>query len=207
MNCFHSFTPSSQAVRGYLAMLTFAIVLVHPVCIRSEAIARNVSDKLEHGDFAAQIECITPDGRVSPVSDVTTRLPNPPALKMAKDTISCALEEGETTFIIPIPRVAAIDRFLFINRNVSACGEFNIAFSNSHLPAASSKWIQVDGIIPFAHKRVFNLSLLGIEASYVKLSFHVEKVGRTERLGLYGGRHGPSDNIAQAALAEQYGKN
>jgi len=144
----------------------------------------------------AHRECITPDGRVFPVSDSATRLLNTPALKMDEDTITCALQEGETTFIIPLPKAAVPDRFIFINQNASACGQFNIAISNSHLPATSPQWIQVDGIIPFAHKRLFNLSLLGIEAKYVKLSFHVEKAGRMTRLGLYRDEKEQSGQIA-----------
>ncbi len=61
---------------------------------------------------------------------------------------------------------------------------------------AASEYIQVDGIIPFAHKRLFNLSLLGIEAKYVKLSFHVEKAGRMTRLGLYRDEKEQSGQIA-----------
>ncbi len=195
-------------------MLVLAGVFVQPICIRPEVVATAAIDhneNLDHLDFGAQVECITPDGRVSPVSDSKTPLPNSPALKTDEDTISCALQEGETTFIIPLPKVAVLDRFIFINRNASACGEFNIAISNSRLPARSPKWIQVDGIIPFAHKRLFNLSLLGIEANYVKLSFHVEKAGRTTRLGLYRGDKEQSGNIALAAelsaSAQEYGKN
>jgi hypothetical protein len=55
------------------------------------------------------------------------------------------------------------------------------------LPASSPRWTEVDGSISFSRKRLFNLSMLGVEARYVKLSFQVEKAGRIAALGLYGG--------------------
>lgn len=183
-------------------MLVLASIAVQPVCISSDVIAKetnNQNDNLDRVNFGPQIECITPDGRVSPVSDSATWPPNAPALMMDADTISCALQEGKTTFIIPLPKIAVLDRFIFINQNAAAFGEFNIAISNSHLPADSPKWTQVDGIIPFAHKRLFNLSLLGVEAKYVKLSFHVEKAARMTRLGSYRDKKELSGKIAQFA--------
>src|SRR5437773_917352 len=65
-------------------------------------------------------------------------------------------------------------------------GELKISVSNYRLPASSSKWTEVEGVIPFARKRLFNLSMLGVEAKYVRLSFRVEKEGRIAALGLYG---------------------
>ncbi len=214
MSRFRSLIRSGGAVRGWVGMLVLASIVVQPVCTRTDAIAKeanNQNENLDRVNFDTQIECITPDGRVSPVSDSATRLPNAPALMMDEDIISCALQEGETTFIIPLPKAAVLDRFIFINQNASACGEFNIAISNSHLPAGSPKWTQVDGIIPFAHKRLFNLSLLGVDAKYVKLSFHVEKPGRMTRLVLYRDEKEQSGKIAQvaelSAPAEESGKN
>src|SRR6202022_770742 len=61
--------------------------------------------------------------------------------------------------------------------NATACGELRIAVSNSPLPADSTKWVEVDGIVPFVHKRLFNLSMLGVETRFVRLSFHVENSG------------------------------
>ena len=57
-----------------------------------------------------------------------------------------------------------------------------IAVSNSRLPANSPKWIEVSGKTAFRHKRRFNLSMVGVEARYVKLSFHIEKRGRIASL-------------------------
>src|SRR4029077_16177797 len=74
----------------------------------------------------------------------------------------------------------------FVNENAAARGDLKIAVSNYRLPAKSAKWTEVEGVIPFARKRLFNLSLLGVEAKYVRLSFHVENEGRIAALGLYG---------------------
>lgn len=118
----------------------------------------------------AQIECITPDGRILPVSAAAQNAP----ATIKDDAITCPLREGETVFIIAFPKVGMLDRLTFVNENVAACGELTISVSNSRLPANSPTWTEVDGSIPFAHKRLFNLSMLGVEARYVKLSFRVQ---------------------------------
>lgn len=120
-----------------------------------------------------QVECITPDGRVSPVSEAVGSRPNAPATIQGNETISCPLREGKTIFIITFSRVAMLDGFKFVNENAAAQGELEIAVSNSPLPADSPDWTAVDGAIPFARKRLFNLSMMGVEAKCVKLSFRV----------------------------------
>lgn len=122
----------------------------------------------------ASIECITPDGRASRVPSTGQTAQNAPATFM-NDVLSCSLPEGETVFIIALHDLALRDRFTFINENSSACGELTIAVSNQRLPASSAEWTTVDGVVAFAHKRLFNLSILGVEAQYVKLSFRVER--------------------------------
>ncbi len=79
-----------------------------------------------------------------------------------------------------------LDRFTFVNENAAAKGEMKIAVSNYQLPATSGNWTEVNGSVAFASKRLFNLSLVGVEAKYVKLSFKVAKAGRIAALGLYG---------------------
>lgn len=120
-----------------------------------------------------QIQCITPDGRVSPVADADDSARNAPATIKDDETISCPLREGKTIFIITFARIALLDRFTFVNENAAAQGELEIAVSNSPLPADSAAWTAVDGAIPFARKRLFNLSMIGVEARFVKLSFRV----------------------------------
>jgi len=123
----------------------------------------------------AQIECLTPDGHPGRISKLPVQDPNATALIMEDDTVTCVLQEGETNFVIELPDVAVPDRFTFLNENGKAHGELKISVSNQRLAANSSNWKEVEGVIPFSHKRLFGVSLLGIEAKYVRLSFRVEK--------------------------------
>src|SRR6266567_9523373 len=123
----------------------------------------------------AQIEYIAPDGQFSSLTAAHPAHYKPTAAFVDTDTISCFLKEGETTFIIELPNNAPRDRFTFLNENADACGELRIAVSDSPLPADSPKWTEVDGIVPFAHKRLFKLSMLGVDKKFVRLSFNVER--------------------------------
>src|ERR1700719_2910370 len=122
----------------------------------------------------AQIEYIAPDGQFSSLTAAHPAHYKQTATFVDTDTISCVLKEGETTFIIELPNNAPRDRFTFLNENADACGELRIAVSDSQLAADSPKWTEVDGIVPFAHKRLFKLSMLGVETKFVRLSFRVD---------------------------------
>src|SRR5207244_5483952 len=148
---------------------------------------------------SAKIQYITPDGQFSPVNAARLAPRASAAAFVDNDTVSCVLREGETTFIIQLPKNSPRDRFTFLNENAAACGELRIAVSDSPLPADSPKWTQVNGIVPFAHKRLFNLSMLGVEAKYMKLLFQVEKAGQRTGLGLYRDEKEPADAIAKTA--------
>src|SRR5947199_6676214 len=151
-----------------ICLVIFALVFVGFVaagyCCYAESPARK----------SAEIEYITPDGQFSPVSAARLASPAPAAAFVDNDTVSCVLREGETTFIIQLPKNAPRDRFTSLNENAAACGELRIAVSDSSLPADSPKWTQVDGIVPFAHKRLFKLSMLGVDTKFVRLSFTVD---------------------------------
>src|SRR5436309_1563645 len=122
----------------------------------------------------AQIEYIAPDGQFSSLTAAHPAHYKPTAAFVETDTISCFLKEGETRFIIELPNNAPRDRFTFLNENAAACGELRIAVSDAPLPPDSPKWTEVDGIVPFAHKRLFKLSMLGVETKFVRLSFKVD---------------------------------
>jgi hypothetical protein len=154
--------------------------------LSGEIEAPNEAKNLAQMNCGAQIECIMPDGRLATIGVRTAQNANPTALIMDDDTISCPLQGGDTTFVIALPKAALLDRFTFVNENAAAYGELKISVSNYRLPVNSSKWTEVEGVIPFARKRLFNLSMLGVEAKYVRLSFHVEKEGQIAALGLYG---------------------
>ena len=147
----------------------------------------NAAKNLARMNYGTQIEWTTPDGRTAAVATATETNQSAAALIMDDETLSCPLQEGETTFVIKLPSTAQLDRFTFVNENAAAAGSLKISVSNYKLPAASPKWTDVDGSISFTRKRLFNLSMLGVEARYVKLSFNVEKAGRIASLGLYGG--------------------
>ena len=64
--------------------------------------------------------------------------------------------------------------FTFVNKNAVAEGQLLIAVSNPPLVADSPSWSAVEGAIRFRHKRFFALSLVGVEAKYVRLTFQIE---------------------------------
>lgn len=110
-------------------------------------------------------------------------------LVMDQDTVSSPLSEGDTTFIIFLARNSTLDRFTFINENKPARGELRIAVANEKLSVDSDKWTSVDGAVSFKRKRLFNVSMLGVEAKYVRLAFHIEHEENVERVS-------PSVNFA-----------
>jgi hypothetical protein len=93
-----------------------------------------------------------------------------------------SLPEGESTLIIQIPKASLLDHFTFISEE-TVRGALKIAVANSCLSATDPTWNAVSGDIAFAHKRHFNLSMVGVDARYVKLSFRVTKEDRIAELG------------------------
>jgi len=136
------------------------------------------TDNFCHADSGSRkntkVEYIAPDGQFSSLTAAHPDARKSSAAFVDPETISCALREGETTFIIQLPKHSSAERFTFLNENAAASGELRIAVSDSALPADSPKWTQVDGIVPFAHKRLFKLSMLGVETKFVRLSFKVD---------------------------------
>jgi hypothetical protein len=135
------------------------------------------ADKLVQMNCGARIECITPDGQAGRVAKlgeagaVTAQI-------SSDDTVTCLLQEGRTDFVVELPKAGTLDRLTFVNENSLARGELKIAVSDERLRADSKGWVEVEGIVPFSHKRLFGVSLIGIEAKFVRLSFQVEKEGR-----------------------------
>jgi hypothetical protein len=123
--------------------------------------------------FSAAHASTSPNGREN-TAGVAKREIDTKFLVMDHDTVSSPLREGDTTFIIFLARSSTLDRFTFINENKPAHGELRIAVANEKLSADSDKWTSVDGAVPFKHSRLFNVSILGVEAKYVRLTFHVE---------------------------------
>jgi hypothetical protein len=103
------------------------------------------------------------------------------SLTLENKPLHYALPEGETTLIIQIPKASLLDHFTFINEE-TVRGALKIAVATSRLPATDPSWNAVSGDIAFAHKRHFNLSMVGVDARYVKLSFRVTKEDRIAEL-------------------------
>jgi hypothetical protein len=128
----------------------------------------------EPSENTPKMECISPDGQLSKILRPHIVDPTSAAAVIDESTVSCPLRAGETTFVIALPKSSAPDRLTFVNENAAASGELKIAVSDLHLPANSPNWTEVDGVVPFSHKRLFNVSIVGVETKFVRLSFHVE---------------------------------
>ena len=148
----------------------------------------------------AVVECITPDGQPGAISDAHIDDPTPAASMIDESTVSCPLREGNTTFVIALSTNTLRDRFTFINENAAACGQLTIAVADSRLPANSPEWTQVEGIVPFSHKRLFNLSLLGIETKFVRLTFHVDMAPEDSRQSFTGVGGEPSGVLVRNSV-------
>jgi hypothetical protein len=181
---------SGRIVLSILGALAFSGVSVQPGLAADPAPTAeesNATKGLARMHCGAKIDCITPDGRLVAVPTAREKNSSAAALIMDDDTLSCPLQEGETTFIISFPKTSLLDRFTFINENAEVQGEMKIAVSNDQLPANSPRWTEVSGKTEFTSKRFFNLSMVGVEARFVKLSFHVKKGGHIASLGPSGG--------------------
>src|SRR4051794_10324026 len=159
----------------FIPLVRFALLF----CLAAlEASATGLSaEELVQMNCGARIECTTPDGQAGRLS----KLADPAAgtaLISEDDTVTCLLKEGRTDFVVELPKATTLDRLTFVNKNSLARGELKIAVSDERLKAGSKGWVEVEGIVPFSHKRLFGVSLIGIEAKFVRLSFHVEKEGR-----------------------------
>ena len=109
----------------------------------------------------AQIECLAP-GKAGPIS-----------LTLTDAKIRYALPRGTTSFIIHLAATNQRRCFTLVNENRTAEGKLSIAIAKERLAANDPKWSAVEGAIPFRHKRLFALSLIGVEAKFVKLTFQV----------------------------------
>ena len=195
----------SRRMRRRLELIGIMLLAVPTICAgQPVSDATSKSEKLALMNCAARIECVTPDGHAGQVLRLPAQDPGATALIMKDDTVTCLLQEGETDFVIEIPQAALIDRFTFLNENAAARGELRIAVSNHRLRADSPKWTEVEGIVPFSHKRLFGVSLLGIEAKFVRLSFRVEKQGRIAAVAQFGGKNSrPKDAASDSVQAPE----
>jgi len=103
---------------------------------------------------------------------------NSPILKrsLSNSEIQTAyvLPGGTTSFVIRLPGPAKDRSVNFVNQNAATQGELFIAVSNQPLLANSPFWSTIEGAIRFRNKRRFEVSLVGVEAKYVRLTFQVK---------------------------------
>jgi hypothetical protein len=116
----------------------------------------------------AEIECVTRRGAEAGLDGKATAV-----LVRDDGSISCPLVGGETTFVVALPTGAALDHLSFVNGNTAARGELRIAVANENLPVDSASWLPVEGNVPFEHKRRFDVSLMGVDAKFVRVTFAV----------------------------------
>ena len=171
-----------------LASISMVVAFLCQPVLRTEAGEKtyNPAKNLARMNCGAQIDWVSPAGHGATAPIVGEQNQSPTALVWDDNTLSCPLPVGDTTFIVTLPKITLLDRFAFINENAAARGEFQLAVSNYRLSPNDSRWIAVEGSKRLTGNRDFNLSILGVEARYVKLSFHIEKEGRLAGLGLYG---------------------
>jgi len=184
--------------------LRILIALVVLATLRATFAADSAEEKnVARMNCGAQIECTMPDGRVTEVATSSAQKNIAAAVVMDNDTLSCRLEEGQTTFVIKLPAAFVLDRLAFVNENAAAAGELKISVSNCELPATSPKWTDVDGHVSFSNKRFFNLSMVGVEARYIRLAFEVRTPGRIGALGVYGGKSAAASFSARISSVER----
>jgi hypothetical protein len=161
---------------GWRLCVAAALILSSIASAHGDAPMSEQAEHRPHGlgptGSGLQIDCVAP-GKAEAFS-----------LTMSDAKIRYTLRRGATSFII---RLAAEDQrrcFTLENENMAAEGRFSIAVSNERLAADNPRWSVVAGAVPFRHKRLFDLSLIGVEAEFVKVTFQVddpEKItGRAE---------------------------
>jgi hypothetical protein len=166
---------SCRTLQAILQIAGITLMAGQGLCADNATDSSSPANNLTRMNCGARIECFLPDGQTGHVSKLPASDPGAAALIMEDDTVTCQLQEGRTDFVVELPGAHLLDRLTFLNENALARGELKIAVSNERLRATSSSWVEVDGIVPFSHKRLFGVSLIGIEAKFVRLSFRVDK--------------------------------
>jgi hypothetical protein len=109
-------------------------------------------------------------------------------LLLDDNTLSYHLEQGNNTILVALQNISNLDRFIFINENPDTTGTAQIFVSNYRLEPNDSHWLEADRKFDFSGRRFISVSLAGVEAKYVKISFAMRKAGTIAGLGLYGGK-------------------
>lgn len=177
--------PSFRRRTGVLAAAALASILASASVFAGgdEVAPVKAAKDVARLSSGARIEWTAPDTQTARDS-VSNQTANNDALIIDEKNVSCPLPEGETTFVIKMSSPSFLDRFTFVNEDVTTATQLKISVSDKALPAASPEWMEVEGNVAFQQKRKFNLSMVGVSARYVKLCFRVEKAERVAALGL-----------------------
>jgi hypothetical protein len=173
-------------------ILSRALAAVATVCIAHSTLAEEKASDANRAKNLARLNCgahidrILPGGRIDTFAGGSQNAADPSALLLDDNTLSCALSVGDNVFVVTLPHISMLQRFSFINRNAAAEGEFEVAVSNYRLGSTDSAWAGVQKATTFSKERLINLSMPGVEARYVRLTFHVRKEGQLAALALYG---------------------
>jgi hypothetical protein len=146
----------------------------------------NQAKNLARLNCGAHIDRILPGGKIVTFTNSPQDSADPSTLLLDDNTLSCALALGDNVFVVTLPHISVLQRFAFINRNATAQGEFEVAVSNYRLGSTDPAWTKVQRPTSFDKERFINLAMLGVEARYVRLTFHVRKEGQLAALALYG---------------------
>ena len=92
------------------------------------------------------------------------------------------LPQGVTSFVIPLSTPGQRRCFTLENENIAAQGILSIATASKRLAVNDSKWNVVAGAVRFQQKREFYLSLVGVDAKFVKLTFQIDRPGKAAQL-------------------------
>ncbi|MFL6513952.1 MAG: hypothetical protein ACJ8M1_02905 [Chthoniobacterales bacterium] len=107
-------------------------------------------------------------------------------LLLDDQTLDYQLTAGDTSFVISLPKISLVDRFTFINENSAAKGSVHVAVSNSRLSLKDDNWQTAGRDVRVSDQRFVNVPLTGLEAKYVRVTFHFEKPATIAAIGLYG---------------------
>jgi hypothetical protein len=111
---------------------------------------------------------------------------NPGTLLLDDQTLNYQLGAGDTSFLISLPKISLVDRFTFISENSAARGSVRVAVSNSRLPIKDDNWQSAGRDVRLLDQRFVNVPLTGLEAKYLRVTFHLEKPASIAAIGLYG---------------------
>jgi hypothetical protein len=159
--------PFPQSMRAIGGFAVLAISAMNILAAAKEGEVATQGQKEAVLNCGARIECMTSDG--------TRENTHAPVRVMNDDSIRCPLKEGDTTFVVALPRAGSLERLKFVSDNVAARGTLKIAVSNEELAPDSARWQPVDGSVAFHRKRLFDVSVLGLDAKFVRVTFNVER--------------------------------